>query len=995
MKIKREERGVFFIMLRKETPDFSLGIPEFFSGMLGNDRHFRHTKKPGFFSVTKTLEKTPLLSRRVFFIICLVLMISISTAQANAPIQASLQNFFLSYGPGQPLEGDLNLLVIKNASAETPIRAYSNDGRLNATISLFDLLNKVHANFTCSPSDCNPFYSPSSGRSSVSVSTEGFKPTEYFLAFIAKQGNETSIVDMSFNVTGSSDVESQGIPPISIDLFDDGVIDWSYMEPGSWSSQIFGSNYNDNNASFSYLLSQDKPLCEKINLYPSGRFKLGAPIEMSGSSATLEFTIADMDKINGTRESEPCTVNANSSGFAECEVNFSATEQKDYYICVAGDVENSVLIKGERDIPACGHAGSERFNCSSSSIDYGLYATPSFFKGFNNVTSFNLDSYSDFTEGKDLISAVQSHIIKKYKSSCPSGGCIIPVKVISRANAVFSDPKFIFSSEYGGQINNLFYPIQRNAASMNMNSTTIPLSMTGFDAPSLIGKYAANLWIGDIKLKQATITVENVPTIYYLQPQIAFAETDTRFTTFANVTTGNIASYSWDFGDESFATTQEPFVIHRYSAVGKFTLKLTVTDSRGFSSTRSFDVDIEEPKDAVNSSLQNKRKSLSNFTSDIGKIPKWYAEIVRQRANVNKMSSDLSLIESDFSKTNPNYIELKEALDSFPVYTAIKDNEIGLAVIVPKVNSAYLKPFGEDIPIEQKEDIEKKIYDWNGNLRINAHYLVKYASSDIAGNDLDLATIARITLDSDEELQNVYFVLMLPSGVSYKDVNINGNYTMKNLNGAMGFVFDSLKSQTIEIALPGKNTDLEMFASPLIATLQTQAEVHCGNTICETDLGETYAACPSDCPKPLTSRIVLSIVILIVLAGGIYFIWAYYAKKYDKQLQAKLFKEKSDFVKLTEFISGELNKGKDEKSLKKDILAAGWNPEQVEYALKKVKKRTKEYQRQTVLAFIGGEKAAGKIETEIRKELKEAGWKDNVVNWGFRKSNKIERRRKK
>ncbi len=53
-----------------------------------------------------------------------------------------------------------------------------------------------------------------------------------------------------------------------------------------------------------------------------------------------------------------------------------------------------------------------------------------------------------------------------------------------------------------------------------------------------------------------------------------------------------ITSYQWDFGDGSTAAGVK--VSHAYSSIGKYTVKLTVTDSEGYQNSRSINIEVTE-----------------------------------------------------------------------------------------------------------------------------------------------------------------------------------------------------------------------------------------------------------------------------------------------------------------------------------------------------------------------------------------------------------------
>jgi serine protease len=59
---------------------------------------------------------------------------------------------------------------------------------------------------------------------------------------------------------------------------------------------------------------------------------------------------------------------------------------------------------------------------------------------------------------------------------------------------------------------------------------------------------------------------------------------------------GNIAAWSWEFGDGGTSTEQHPS--HTYTADGKYTVKLTVTDNRDGVSQFTNDVEVSAPPEA-------------------------------------------------------------------------------------------------------------------------------------------------------------------------------------------------------------------------------------------------------------------------------------------------------------------------------------------------------------------------------------------------------------
>lgn len=58
-----------------------------------------------------------------------------------------------------------------------------------------------------------------------------------------------------------------------------------------------------------------------------------------------------------------------------------------------------------------------------------------------------------------------------------------------------------------------------------------------------------------------------------------------------------IASYAWDFGDETNSTTSAPTIEHKFSKIGNYTVTLNVTDDKGLSSLNTTTITVGLPGD--------------------------------------------------------------------------------------------------------------------------------------------------------------------------------------------------------------------------------------------------------------------------------------------------------------------------------------------------------------------------------------------------------------
>jgi len=77
---------------------------------------------------------------------------------------------------------------------------------------------------------------------------------------------------------------------------------------------------------------------------------------------------------------------------------------------------------------------------------------------------------------------------------------------------------------------------------------------------------------------------------------------------------GNITSYLWDFGDDTNSSSST--LSHSYSIAGVYTVKLTVTDNDGLSTTTSFNVTVTEPVKKIITIAQLKTGQTTSYTQE-------------------------------------------------------------------------------------------------------------------------------------------------------------------------------------------------------------------------------------------------------------------------------------------------------------------------------------------------------------------------------------------
>lgn len=915
-------------------------------------------------------------------ILAFIFLAVLLSALVSAEIDLKNIEIVTSYGPGQFLEGIFDLKLDEEPSNSLlKVIIEQDGGEAVHEIELYDFLIASKLNFTCEPNDCKANYTKQSFDDTVVLGSG-----ENYVGLYIETGNEIVINTLSFNITGSGISESCGIPPVMIDLLDDGFVDWQYNKPGDFCSSLkSGSTYDESEATTDYEIG-DVPYCEKIEVLRGGRFKLGVDMLNATPLSSLIMSINNIE----TGENAECNIIA-GDGIRTCEVNFTVSEKKDYYICIQSSDEGNYKIKAETKGANCGKFGLEEFECADSTIDYGIYLQPAAFKVFTEDEIFNSESFNEFNP-EDLVGYLQEYLDEEYGGSCDFG-CVIPIKITSAQESVeLSELKFEYTTVSGKIETNKIYFLDREEAKIDMPYREMQLSLAEFKVPSIYGRYNLKIDFGDEKIKNSVMRVEKVPIIESLKPTAVFAAIETEFSVFVSSPDNNsLMLYEWDFGDGNSKATDTPFVRHTYPS-GTFILSLAVTDEEGLIGRKTFTINPLPPKEAVGVMIADKKSNLQKIAGAVSILPSWYKSLAISIINLEKIGSDLKSFEDEYLIAGADYTSIKLSLDEFPVYSGIKDDEIGLEVIVPDVDVSYLRFFGEVIEIGKEKETKNSIEAWlTTYIDVKLKSTIKVADADTSPeDDLDLVTVFEVILDAKESPRNnIYLIVQTPLGILAEELKIEDNQTIQNFEGAFGVLFDRVDSKSFRFALPGRvdSSELNVFASPTIEGL-VQPDVYCGNTICEKSFGESYKTCPEDCSKPISRAALLTILVLILSGVGIYLIWKYYIILYEKKQIKKLFSSEKDFYSLTFFIANGLNKGIKESEMKLRLEKAEWKSSQIKFGLEKVKEQTKRVQKKGILNFTVNQLKSGKKVAEVRSKLGKAGWDVSLINWAVKKARK-------
>ncbi len=888
------------------------------------------------------------------FLLAVLLLLSINFASASITKGSPFFNLSQSgFGQGQVLEGSLNFSLL-NEPGSAIVKATITPGNTVFNATLLNFLKKANAQFTCVPSDCNVTYTATSPAPSKTVPLG--VGDKYF--GLAAQGTNPQIMALSFLVTGqSSGQDVCGESPLKLDLLDDGSIDFEYKEAAeTWCSVLRNSECFNAAAATSASDLTTTPYCQKFNLSKTGKLEVAVQAKLDGSVPNNEpvgndiiFYVYDTSgNVKGnctvewfdsaTYDSASCVVGIDEYGEP---TNFYIDKKDSYFICVARSYSSAAVynIKKETTTPVCGFYGVPSSNAPAYNEDYAISAHEANFAPFNGEEIFNETSVIG---GIVLPTYVKNYIASKYNNDCTiSGGCVIPMKFVSLATQTLtlSDILFKFQPQGTGPTShNYFYDLAVNWPKLNLSSQSQAQSLSfaalNVTAPQQQATYTINAQIigtstqGDSK----QFKVEPVPNIASVTPLTVIPGQITRFRVVAIPSGGRtITNYIWNWGDGSAEqTTFEPNATHLY-ALGTYTLTVKAKDSGNMIGSKSFTITSNITKELLNSTINNMIARVNTLTLQFASLELWYKDMFA--LNLTEINSTLTTLKAQLPTAAPSQLPgMKSQLDAMNLPLNITDSlrliESSYYVSVENIQPSYIPEITEETyDSDNEESYKNAIATWQqDNVELKLSGQIKTMAYETIVEDK--ATIVNIRIDPvAASSSDVYLIFLLPSGVSYNSVKVNkqGSYDVHNLNDAIGFEFSDLSSsETVSLALPGRQdfSTLVFFASPALSELNVQGGGTPGKEV----------------KTPWGLAIFFIILILLIIAAVLWFVW----KGYDAKLEKKLFKNPGDVYNIMNFITNAQAKGMKKEQIEQQLLKAGWNKEQIAFAWEKLKKKSKE-----------------------------------------------------
>ena len=863
----------------------------------------------------------------VTFFVLIAMILAISSSFENG-----IPNFEITkqYSQNDTIKGWINISL-----KDEPADSLFTDS-FNNSISLIDLLElNNNLKYECSPSDCENDYSSSNPENAKTFSLN--KGESEIIGIKITGDNFETVSDFSINV--SSTVGESTEPQLYIDILDNGKFEWVSNKP---SNNFYNEDYGCYDSPDETVLIYNDRYCEKINIPVAPNVEIGARIIIvSGGQVSFDISICDENTIN-CNFCEATALGELTEERISCVLDKKIEKRANFFVCIntknSAD-ENKYEINSDTNSP-CGFA-----NIEANERDFEIFAKPGKYSAVGEFTLNNeeLENEESFIDLRFYI----EEYMARYNNSCPDG-CIIPIKFTANEpqTITVSDASILYTISGTPTIENEIYDLTKIPVTISSDFQQIYLDNANF---VISGDFEENmsyfLNLNENEIISDKITIAKIPKIISISPRIAIAAYPLVFR--ANIETfdsANITKYLWNFGDGNLESTEEDKIIHIYNSIGTYSLKLSITDSNSFTSSRTFNVSIKTPKRAINSVLKSKLDSLNNISSQIDGLSSFYKNSLKEFLNIEGIGDELSSLQQRNATaiSDEDYVSIMENLFILKIPESIFKNEIASEIkFYPnkdRINLEILKSIaGGDFDSDTKEEYVKSILSWHLN-NIDMEIDSKKFSVVYEDSTKKALNFFEVKIDKNQERRDSYFIMYQLDGLEFKE-----NYNERKIDNYVYIeITDNAKTFEFSTTEDILFSELPAFISPSISELP----------IVSVDISETE-------DKFSKQSIIILSVILAFFIGLISYIavQTWYKRKYENYL----FKNKNSLYNIVSYVKSAKEKKLENKETITKLKKAGWNSEQITYVMKKyVGERTGMFEIpiEKILNFFGKNKVS-------------------------------------
>lgn len=841
-----------------------------------------------------------------------LIIIYLSMISASFELGDASHDILENYGKFDFVKGWINI-SFDNQDSDSLFT--TNTGGSIELIDLLELNTGLDGDYSCSPEDCKWTYVSSNSETSKNIQLQGVGDSE-IVGLRFSGGIVENINSFKIDVSGTS-IESE-TPQLEINILNNNEAEWkAHTSSGDFGSSNYGC-FESSLATDETGITNTK-YCNKINVSSSPNIKLGANvIENVGTSGQVEYELS----IEGAGVYGECIANAVGTGTITCvPENFIIDNEEELFLCIKTNNEadaDKYKIRYEQN-QACGFAGNNQY-------DFDLFVQKGMYGVFSN---FILNNTELENSGNNI--NIQDYILtylgEEYDYDC-SEECLVPIKFTSNIDEMNITISNLDYSYIAGGLskpnNNGIFDLASSPSKISSDFIKIDLDRVEFSpvqnpSSSSFGQTTFKLIFDGETLFSETINIQKFPEIQSLTPLVTASAIPTEFEAQINSYGKEIISYQWDFGDDTNGqTTSINKTTHTYASSGNYEILLTVKDSELFSSSKTFNISVEIPSEAIAGMMDKKSQDLETIENQINNFPVFYRSSLQNLLNLSEYRESLYVIEQEYElvsedTTEQEYIDLIEGILEIDIPENIEIIQMANKVNFPlnggKINLNTLQEItGDNFSNGGSQQYLNSILIWNQqNLETKLSF--DLISGRYNGVEIPLLKIFILDITEKNILQDDYYLILenledLSFDKSYSEVSV-GEYDYINL-------YNSNKEITFSTTEDVGFIDLPIFISPGLNgfNLTNQAPIKNNNAI-------LYG---------------LIIFAIFILSMGIYiFLKKWYQNKYENHL----FDNKNHLFNMAHFIHNSKNKGLENEEIAHNLKQSKWSHEQVNYAMKK------------------------------------------------------------
>ena len=844
----------------------------------------------------------------LFFAIFILL---ISNVSAGFSVGNASNMVSKVYGIGENIKGWINLSL-----SAVPLTTEVSDTKGNS-IKIIDLLKSDSrlfkgTDYSCTPSDCGISYVASNGQKTKTFTLNSGDTKILGFRF---EGELDEISEAGFDIESNAGSSCSNQMEITF-LTSDGIVIGNNKSDVTICDTLERHGcFNASKPTYNSYFIADGPEekhCQRIELTKSPGFRLGAWMDLKDSG---DITMAIYD-IYLDDELASCEIpGTTSNGEFYCDVNYLITQENEYFICVYSDKsDEESKIRGYGTASGCGF-----FDSTGSPGDelyaYDIFATGKRFgsvgklhigdelQGDISLSEQFLDTIDDMTGGSD---------------DC-SSGCIIPMGIKSSINQNITINNIHIKYNSGGGDEDLqdIHDVSTSSATVSTNgSKLIYMDYANFTLPRSTGGFPYTLKINGTNIINFSLTIQPSPEITSLSPLTTASKFPTTFYVFANkVGNDTIKSYSWDFDGEIFTTT-ESRISYTFENEGIYPVEVTVEDTAGRMSSRTFNVNVGSYISVLNSRINKSKADIARMESQLANFSQFEQDGIKKEIDTSKLRSNITQVESLYGQSNyEGAVALLLSLDiPESIIAGIKTSSVSF---YPNRENVNLDAVGTNYSASKEGEYVSAIIEWHTT---NIDSDVKYSK-----------IVAQYEGEREELILNVVeFKASKINAMNYSSnifvqgldaLTFAGAYGQQNISGYVKIPLDAdQKTITFSTTEDINFLDIPIFVSPGISNLVLIGDIE------EEQAGMMWAL------------FILLIFFLIIVGLIVYVVLQqWYKTKYETYL----FKNRNYLFNLITYIQNSEKKGEPEDEMIKKLKKAGWNSEQIGYVMKKyVGKRT-------------------------------------------------------